>query len=522
MNQKPEGQKPEGQKPGVRASDLPASGFPASGFWPSGLLVAVIGDVMLDRFLYGAAERISPEAPVPVLRIEREQPVPGGAANVARNVAALGGRASLVGLVGNDDAGASLSHLLAQDSRIESRLVADPARPTTVKSRFVSGGQQLLRADREISEPVAGAAEAMLLQQALEAIRAADAVVLSDYAKGTLSETVLARLIAEARREGKPVIADPKSPSLARYRGVDLLTPNRHELAAATRMPCGDDAAVAAAARAVAAATGIETLLVTRGDQGMTLIRQGCAPLHLHTEAREVFDVSGAGDTVVATLALSLAAAIPLPQAAALANLAAGIVVGKRGTAVVSAAELEAEAGNRKPEAGAAGLLASGLLDSGRKIVDLAAAADRVRDWRASGLRVGFTNGCFDLVHPGHVALLAQARAACDRLVVGLNADASVRRLKGPSRPIQSEPARAVVLASLGSVDLVVPFEEDTPLELIRALRPDLLVKGADYRLEQVVGAELVQSYGGRVLLVPLVEGASTTRTIARAGRGVA
>jgi D-beta-D-heptose 7-phosphate kinase/D-beta-D-heptose 1-phosphate adenosyltransferase len=469
--------------------------------------VLVMGDVMLDRYVEGTVERMSPEAPIPVVRVGTERTMPGGAGNVARNIAALGAHATLVGLIGDDGAGEALRHGLAAEG-VEVMLAVEAGRPTTVKTRYLAGRQQLLRADSESSAPAAEAAAAELARLYERALAKADIVVLSDYAKGTLSDAVLRPAIERAKAAGKRIVADPKSRDAARYSGADVLTPNRQELAAAAALEGDGDEAIARAALALARRAGLGAVLVTRGEHGMTLAEAGGNVRHLPAEAREVFDVSGAGDTVVATLAAALAVGFDLLDAAALANVAAGIVVGKAGTAVVHPADL------------AGALHAQAVMTTEAKVVSADSAKEWVERWRASGARIGFTNGCFDLVHPGHVALLAQARAACDRLIVGLNTDESVRRLKGAGRPIQNETARAIVLASLGAVDLVVPFAEDTPLELIRALRPDVLVKGADYRLDEVVGADIVQGYGGRVLLAKIVAGHSTTGTIGRMGRG--
>jgi D-beta-D-heptose 7-phosphate kinase / D-beta-D-heptose 1-phosphate adenosyltransferase len=470
--------------------------------------VLVIGDVMLDRYVEGAVERMSPEAPIPVVRVGTERSMPGGAGNVARNIAALGAQAMLVGLVGDDEGGAALRQSLADTAGIEVLLAVESGRSTTVKTRYLAGRQQLLRADIETTAPASPAAAEELLRLFSSVLPRADVVVFSDYAKGALGDAVLRPAIARAKAAGKPVIVDPKSRNAARYGGADVLTPNRQELAAAAALEGDGDDASAAAALALTRGAELGAVLVTRGEKGMTLVEAGGKVRHLPAEAREVFDVSGAGDTVVATLAAAMAVGFDLEDAAALANVAAGIVVGKAGTAVVHPADL------------AGALQAQAFMTTEAKVVSAESALERVERWRARGSRIGFTNGCFDLIHPGHVALLAQARAACDRLVVGLNTDESVRRLKGPDRPIQNETARAIVLASLGAVDLVVPFAEDTPLELIRALRPDVLVKGADYRLDQVVGADVVQGYGGRVLLAKVIPGHSTTGTIGRMGRG--
>lgn len=466
--------------------------------------ILVLGDVMLDRFVYGQVGRMSPEAPVPVLSLEREQAMMGGAANVARNIAALGGRSVLIGVIGQDAAGQTLGALARADKGVEPRLISDPTRPTTEKTRFVSGRQQLLRLDSEKIHPLSDAALRAVIGAFEEALPQAGMVLLSDYAKGVLTDAVLAHVIARAERAGLPVFADPKSADFARYRGVALLTPNRHELARAAGQSCEDADSVVRAGSALMARHGFSAMLVTRGEQGMTLLRAGAAPLHLAAEAREVFDVSGAGDTVMATLALSQVGGLTLDDAARFANLAAGIVVGKSGTATVLAEDIQSA------------LQTTGQLSGADKVMTRAEVAARAQHWRAGGHAVGFTNGCFDLLHPGHLRLLERARAACDRLIVGLNSDASVRRLKGPSRPVQVETNRALMLAALGMVDAVVVFEEDTPQALIESLRPDVLVKGADYRIDQVVGADFVQSYGGRVVLVDLVEGQSTSGLIAR------
>ncbi len=466
--------------------------------------VLVLGDVMLDRYRYGSVDRISPEAPIPVLRSDREETMLGGAGNVVRNVTALGASATLVSVIGDDGAGAEIAALLEAQRRAGSRLLTVPGRRTTTKVRYVAAGQQLFRADHETVEPIPEDAAERLLAAFDSCLPEHDVVVLSDYAKGVLTEAVLSEVIARARASDKAVVADPKGRDWERYRGVSLITPNRAELAVATGMACDSDAEIAAAARQAIARHGIDAMLVTLSERGMTLVGGDGEALRLAAEAREVFDVSGAGDSVVGALAAALGADLPLTDAARLANLAGAIAVGKLGTAVVYPAEL------------AAALQARERRGFEAKIGTLDMALERVRQWRHRNRRIGFTNGCFDLIHPGHVSLLTQAKGACDRLIVGLNSDESVRRLKGERRPVQAESARAAVLASLAMVDLVVSFTEDTPLELVRALRPDVLVKGADYRLDQVVGAELVQGYGGEVLLVELTPGHSTSETIAK------
>ena len=466
----------------------------------AGARVLVVGDVMLDRFVRGAVERISPEAPIPVVRIESEDAMLGGAGNVARNAAALGAEVVLVGTIGDDAAGDRVRGLIDETPRLESAVVVERGWITTTKTRYFGGAHQLLRVDREgAAEPGEDAARA--LAAAVEAASTrAGAVVVSDYAKGVSGDARAAALIAGARAAGKPVVVDPKGAEFARYRGATVLTPNAAELSAATGMATIGDEAVESAARAALDVTGADAVVVTRASDGLSVVRAGEA-CHVRARAREVFDVSGAGDTVAAVIAIGLAAGGAIEEAAALANVAAGIVVGKLGTAVVRPDELLAE-----------------LLEPGAKTATLAGAQERAQRWRQEGHTVAFTNGCFDLVHPGHVSLLRQARAAAGRLIVGLNSDDSVRRLKGDGRPVQDEAARAAVLSSFAAVDLVVPFAEDTPLRLIEAIRPDVLVKGADYTEEAVVGADLVLGWGGRVLLAEIEPGESSSGIVTRIG----
>jgi len=471
----------------------------------SGRRILCVGDVMLDRFIYGETKRISPEASVPILRVTRESSELGGAGNVVRNIAALGGHCAFVSVIGDDRAGTEITQHFGRLSQVEPYVRVSSERETTVKTRFVSddNGHNLLRADRETTTPLTLKDAADIKQNAVAQVAEVDAVILSDYAKGVLLGDIAAAVIAAARKAGKPVIVDPKGSEYGRYAGASVITPNRNELADAANMPVDDDADIIAAARAVCAKTSVDAVLVTRSKRGMTLVGGDGAIYDFAAEAREVADVTGAGDTVVATLALALASGAALPAATRLANIAAGIVVGRRGTAVVTAQDI------------GAALLRTGLSDAEQKVANRESAVARAAGWRTQGLKVGFTNGCFDLLHPGHISLLRQARAACDRLIIGLNSDASVRRLKGETRPIQGEAARAAVMASLSDVDLVVIFGEDTPQALIEAVRPDVLVKGADYKRENVVGGDFVESYGGRVVLAEVVASYSTTATVA-------
>ncbi len=470
--------------------------------------VLVLGDIMLDRYVFGEVRRISPEAPIPVLRAQRAHCVLGGAGNVATNVMALGATAILVGLVGDDAAGREVRDAVAAtQGGVALHAVAEAGRPTTVKTRFMSGSHQLLRLDEEITTHAADDAAHALLAAYAAALPSADIVVLSDYAKGVLSDHVLAGAIAQARAAGKPVIADPKRLDFAAYADVTVLTPNELEVTAATGIAVADDAGAVAAGQAALLASGADAVLVTRSQKGLTLVRRHAPPLHLPTHALEVADVSGAGDTLMASFAVLLASGAGMAEAARIANVAAGLSVAKQGTATVSHAELAAAL--NPPVA---------VAEPEEKFVSLADAARIVGAWQADGLRVGFTNGCFDLIHPGHVRLLTQARARCDRLVVALNADASVRRLKGATRPIQNEQARAAVMSGMASADLVVLFDDDTPLAAITRLQPDMLFKGADWgSIEQIVGHEVVLARGGEVALLDFADGHSTTRLIEKA-----
>ena len=475
-----------------------------------GTRVFVLGDVMLDKFVYGRVERVSPEAPIPVLHFQSEKAMLGGAANVARNIVALGGEVILVGVLGADAEGDLVAGPLSAADRIDGRFVRLASHPTTVKTRYVSGGQQIMRLDIERPLPLDAQAVDAICARFAEVANSVAAVVLSDYAKGVLTPAVIGRVVDLARARGTPVVVDPKSRDVRRYAGATVLTPNASEAALIAGVDCAEDGNAEAAAKIVLDLAEVDAVILTRGAQGMTIwdpAEESGAAAHIAAVASEVFDVSGAGDTVVAALSLALANGASVMMAARIANVAAGVAVGKRGTAVVHARELAKALGGARE-------------NGDPKIVDATAAAAVVADWKAHGLKVGFTNGCFDLLHPGHVELLKRSRAACDRLVVALNADASVRRLKGEARPVQNENARSIVMAAIDSVDLVTLFSEDTPMRLIELLKPDYLIKGADYTAATVVGADFVTAYGGKVVLVPLEIGHSTTSIIARANAG--
>jgi D-beta-D-heptose 7-phosphate kinase/D-beta-D-heptose 1-phosphate adenosyltransferase len=452
--------------------------------------VLVIGDVMLDRYTYGEVTRISQEAPVPVLTIDREVALPGGAGNVVRNLTALGAATAFISVVGDDQAGSDLTGLVGGQLNVEPWLLVQGSRTTTLKTRLIAAGQQLLRADREQTDPIHPKLADRMLRIALDAMAATTVTVLSDYGKGVLSADVPARLVEAARKAGRKLIVDPRGSDFARYAGADVVMPNRQELSAAARMPVDTEVAIVAAAQHLRVQHGFGAVVVTRGNDGMTLV-DAARVLHFPAEAADVYDISGAGDTALATLAASMAAKLDLAVAVRLANLAAGISVGKVGASVVREADLLAAL---TPQHSAL-----------RKIVTREEAVEQAERWRHRGWRVGFTNGYFDLLHQGHIHFLEQARARCDRLIVGVNSDSSVRRLKGSPHPVQPEAARAAVLASFACVDEVCLFEEDTPEALIEALRPDVLVKGGSLPIDDVEGADLMRSWGGRVMLIELV-----------------
>jgi len=471
--------------------------------WASKRVLAV-GDVMLDKYIWGQVGRISPEAPVPVVRVTYENARPGGVANVAMNMALLGGQTRVIGFTGGDENERILEASL-RGSGVASDFIVSEGFPTIVKTRILGGQQQMLRLDRERSDARPPGDYDRLVQCVLDRLGECDALVLSDYAKGSFSAEVCQALIQAARKKGIPVLVDPKSPDFSRYRGATTICPNLAEISAAARerdwvrVPGVEEPLCAA--ESMVRELNLDFLTATLSEKGIALVRPGkifTAP----AVARKVFDVSGAGDTVIAVLALCLASAIPAETAVQLANVAAGIVVGKVGTVPVEKHEL-------------LGVLVPEIARSAEsKVMSRQYLARRVALWKANNERVVFTNGCFDLLHVGHISLLEQARRYGDRLVVAVNSDDSVRALKGPSRPIVGERERVGVLAALAAIDAVVVFEEQTPLELIVAIKPDVIVKGGDYNPNTVVGAKEVESWGGEVRIIPLVEGHSTTRLI--------
>jgi D-beta-D-heptose 7-phosphate kinase/D-beta-D-heptose 1-phosphate adenosyltransferase len=466
----------------------------------SQLKILVIGDIMLDRYIHGDVDRISPEAPVPVIRHAQRYERAGGAANVAMNLAGLGCQTFLAGFWGNDTEQAELTAILDR-AHIDTTGVVSSSLPTISKTRIVGRNQQLLRLDIESREAPPEIESRRLIDRATELATKVHAVILSDYAKGALTNELCGAVIHAARHAGIPILADPKTPDFSKYSGATTVCPNLGELALATGIPAHHTEALLTAGQALVAEHDFQFLTVTMSEKGISLLRPD-SKYHSPARAREVFDVSGAGDTVIATLAAGLAGGLQAETAVELANLAAGIVVSKVGTVPIARHEL------------VAALTPSTGTTAGEKILDLDRIKLRVSEWRASGETIVFTNGCFDLLHVGHITLLEECRRFGSKLVLGLNADASICRLKGPTRPIVGERERARIMAALAAVDAVVLFAEDTPLELIRAIKPNVLVKGGDYTIDTVVGHEDVIASGGRVEIIPTVEGFSTTNIV--------
>ncbi|XBQ15728.1 MAG: D-glycero-beta-D-manno-heptose 1-phosphate adenylyltransferase [Oceanicaulis sp.] len=466
----------------------------------AGKRALVVGDLILDSFVYGKVARISREAPAPILSEARRTAMLGGAGNLARNIAALGGEATLISVLGDDAEGAAGGELARQACK--AKLVTEPGRWTPTKIRYVAQNQQMFCVDRDPQGPIAAETERAVIDAAREAMSGCDVVIVSDYGRGVLTPKVIAGVVAMAREAGLPVTVDPRGAGYERYDGASVIKPNADELSAETGMPVTTDAEAEAALDALLGRLArTDALLVTRGAQGMSLKTRGGEIAHNRSRPRDVFDVSGAGDTALAALSLGLAAGYPMVEAMALADLAAGVAVTKPGTAVVAPEEIvqDAALGEDAPD---------------WRVIGRDSAAELADRWRGQGLKVGFTNGCFDILHPGHLAVLRFAASHCDRLIVGLNSDDSVRRLKGPDRPVNDTQTRAVMLASLEMVDRVVVFEEDTPEALIRKVRPAVMIKGADYKADDLPGASFMKETGGEVLLAPLLEGRSTTGLI--------
>lgn len=471
--------------------------------------ILVVGDFMYDRFTHGSVDRISPEAPIPVIRVKHNHEMLGGAGNAALNIVAAGGHAVLLSVAGDDIIGDKARQLVAQQIGADSVLVAEPNRQTTIKQRYIANNQQLLRADTETTVAIQTETENKLLAAYEKLLADCNAVMISDYAKGVLTDNVLKGLITKARAVGKPVLVDPKRKDFRGYAGATLVKPNRKEISEAVGKPVNSDEEFITAGKELLKLGEFEYLVATRGKDGLTVLDKNSAT-HITARQREVWDVSGAGDTVIAILSLGVAAGGSVVDAAHLANLAAGIVVGKVGTATVSALELSHAVDADEHD--------DSFQSQEQNVVTLDQAVEQASRWRRLGLKIGFTNGVFDLLHPGHLSSLRQAKAECDKLIVGVNSDASVQRLKGPDRPIQDEEHRAAVLAALGFVDLVIVFGEDTPIPILKTLLPDVLIKGGDYTVETVVGADIIQANGGRVVVTPTLPGFSTTNIVTRRG----
>ncbi|MGP1275555.1 MAG: D-glycero-beta-D-manno-heptose 1-phosphate adenylyltransferase [Caulobacterales bacterium] len=467
----------------------------------AGKRALVVGDVIVDSFVYGDVKRISREAPVPVLSESRRERMLGGAGNLVRNIISLGGVASVVSVAGKDGDGDVAEDLLNACGSYACTIVRQDGRKTPTKTRYVSAGQQMFCVDCDPGTQIDAPSTRAVLAAVSAALADADVVILSDYGRGMLAREVCREVIALARKAGKPVCVDPRGDDYSRYDGATLIKPNAQELEEEVGLPVATDPEVEIALKALKDRLALTpALVVTRGGLGMSFIEDG-EVRHHRARPRSVYDVSGAGDTALAALSLGVAAGLPLEDTIGLADLAAGTAVGKPGTATVSPEELLDNA-------------IRGAGDADWRVLTRAQAVNTVQSWHRDGLKVGFTNGCFDILHPGHVASLRHARSACDRLIVGLNADASVTRLKGEGRPVNPAAHRAAMLAALESVDRVVVFEEDTPEALIRAIAPDVLVKGADYKPDDLPGADFIRSRGGEIVIAPLQAGFSTTALV--------
>ena len=465
-----------------------------------------MGDIILDRYYWGTVNRISPEAPVPVVHIDSKTMNPGGAGNVAMNLKELKCPHALVGITGDDTNGAVLSALL-QQTDIRHRVVTIPNHPTTTKTRIFAQGQQVVRLDEESPPVIDATIRRQLFANFDELLSGATGVVLSDYGKGLITPEVAAYVIKQCRTAGVPLFVDPKGTSWERYDGAYCITPNIAEFNLIESFIENDEELLHEKARQVIRRFDLKYLLLTRGPEGMTLFHRQDPPVSIQAKAREVFDVSGAGDTVIASLAAAVSTGLPMQTAAIIANTAAGIVVAKRGTQPVGHMELKQ-------------MLSDNGMESVSKIVTRQRAVEKIAAWRTTGKKIVFTNGCFDILHIGHIKLLHAAAKEGDRLIVGLNSDRSVKQLKGEKRPIVPEEERAALLSSIAGVDLVALFDEETPLNLIRMFQPDVIVKGGDYTPQTVVGHDIVVDRGGSVVIVPLIDGISTTKVVESIQKG--
>ena len=461
----------------------------------------VIGDLILDEYIWGAINRISPEAPVPILETKSENLALGGAANVANNLVALGCEVHLVGAIGKDEKGERLLSLIKGQGINAEGIFRFVHRPTTSKIRIVAHNQQVLRIDKEDNRPITEETESKFVQHINKILPEMDCIICSDYRKGVLTEKVFKAVIHRAKNSKKRVLVDPKSSDFTLYKGATLITPNQHEVERAVPIKIQDKIDLDRAAEYLLNLTHAEVLLITRGKNGMMLYQNKEEPVDIDTQAKEVFDVTGAGDTVVSVLGMALAVGFNYKDSAWLSNMAASIVVGKVGTAIITLNEINE-------------YLQEEMLRTSHTILKLEELKKIVSLAKSTGKTIVFTNGCFDIIHGGHIEFLQKAKAMGDLLVVGLNSDESVRELKGEGRPIKSERERANIISALKYVDYITIFDDDTPEEVIREVRPDILVKGDDYKMDEVIGREIVEGYGARVKLIPIVHGLSTTGTV--------
>ena len=464
--------------------------------------VICVGDVMLDKFVYGEIERISPEAPIPVLRCISETSMLGGGGNVARNIIGLGGYCKFISVVGKDAAGKELISQVGKLKNLDARLITDPNRQTSIKTRFIASNQQVMRADTETIEPITRETEKLVLDAVSREADTFAAIVLADYGKGVLSDGLAQKILKFAKTNKIPVVVDPQGSNYLNYANAAIITPNKKELREATGLAVETTEDTVAAARELMKNRNIKAVLATRSADGMTLVHSSGKYDHFPAQAREVFDVSGAGDTVAACLATCIAAKIPIDVSVKLANAAAGIVVAKMGTAVAYTEDLLESITDNKAE------------DKEKKVQNLQSLSKAIIEWRKMGYVIGFTNGCFDLIHPGHLSVIQKAKSLCDRLIVAVNSDVSIKAIKGTKRPIQNQNTRMTILSALSAVDIVIKFDTKTPTDLIKKLQPDKFFKGSDYINTEIPESKIVKAYGGEVVFVDLIEGHSTTSTI--------
>ena len=464
--------------------------------------VICVGDIMLDKFIYGEIERISPEAPIPVLRCISETSMLGGGGNVARNIIGLGGYCKFVSVVGKDSAGKELISQVGKLKNLDARLITDPNRQTSIKTRFIASNQQVMRADTETIEPITSETEKLVLDAISREAGDFSAIVLADYGKGVLSDGLAQKILSLAKTNKIPVVVDPQGSNYFEYDNASIVTPNKKELQEATGLAVETTEDIVAAAMKLMKAKNIKAVLATRSADGMTLVHSNGNYDHYPAQAREVFDVSGAGDTVAACLATCIAANIPIDVSVKLANAAAGIVVAKMGTAVAYNDDLLGS------------ITDIGAEENEKKVHSLQSLSKTIIEWKKMGYLVGFTNGCFDLIHPGHLSVIQKAKSLCDRLIVAVNSDVSIKAIKGEKRPIQNQNTRMAILSALSAVDVVIKFDSKTPTDLIKKLEPDKFFKGSDYIDAEIPESKIVESYGGEVVFVDLIEGHSTTSTI--------